>query len=460
MRYTGKMKTPVIGPVSQLFLYFATLAILGSVVLSLPLCYSTSQLPPYLDRLFTAVSALCVTGLSTVNVEIFSITGLIVLMVLIESGGLGLISFFIFYLVLPRKKVTLANRKFARSFFVSGVEADPLKIIRDILIYSGFFQLCGALILGAILYTHNYDYPWFTGLFTAVSAFCNAGFTPWGTSLISVNHNAGYLVTVMVLILLGGLGFTVMQDVNGWLYSRMRHKQMRRIRLSLHSKIVLCATVVLVFFPGVLFLLIEWNHAFSDLPLGAKVSNALFQSVTCRTAGFEAVSQSRFTNASTLLSELLMLIGGNPGSMAGGIKTTTVFIALCTAFRTEEDTGALSIFRRDIPFADTEKALSVIVKAALFLLVMTLIIFMVEQSQLESGVFSTTDLIFETISALGTTGLSRGITADLLPVTKMLLILTMYAGRTGVITLTMRVAFVEQKIKASTEFPQESVLIG
>ncbi len=460
MRYTEKMKGPIIGPVSQLFLYFAVLAILGSIALSLPVCYVADQLPPYIDRLFTAVSALCVTGLSTVSSEIFSTTGFVVLMILIESGGLGLITFFIFYLVLPRKKVSLVNRRFARSFFITGVEADPKKIVRDIIIYSGFFQLLGAFLLGLILYFHNYDHCWFIGAFTAVSAFCNAGFTPWGDSLISINNNALYLSIIMVLILMGGIGFTVMQDVNAWLYSRIYAKRMQRIRLSLHSKIVLCATLVLVVLPSILFLIFEWNHAFKDLSAGSRITNAFFQSVTCRTAGFEAVSQARFTNASTLISELLMLIGGNPGSMAGGIKTTTIFIAMCTAFRTEDDTGALSIFHRDIPFSDTEKAMSVMVKAALFLLVMTLLIFMAEQNQLESGVFSTTDLIFETISALGTTGLSRGITSELLPVTKVLLIVTMYAGRTGVITLTMRVQFTEQRIKACTEFPQESVLIG
>ena len=447
----------------NIFIYFVAIAFVGSAFLQLPIFYKDFSPCNYIDTLFTTVSALCVTGLCPIDIEQFNIAGLSFLMLIIELGGLGLIAFFSIYIALPARRLSLVSRQVVRDFFASDVESDHVHIVRQIVIYSLLIQFVGGIFLSVILHKNGEENFLFYGFFLSVSAFCNAGFAPWADSLHHLNSNIPFNSVIIFLVMFGGLGFTVMQDVIYWCTTRVRRILFgmgKRHEISLHSKIVFVMTLFLLFIPSAIYLLLEWNYAFKDLDIPSKIINAFFQSMTCRTAGFELVSEGDFTPGGTFLSEVLMAIGGNPGSMAGGIKTTTVFLVICHAFRPSSDLRYLSIFHRDIDYSDTDKAAAVFFKAILFIGVVIFSLLLSEHDSLMSGTISASDITFESISAIGTAGLTRGITSVLNPVSKIILIIAMYGGRTGLITLTINISAKSQKIKRFVDYPREQILVG
>ena len=447
----------------NIFIYFVAIAVVGSALLQLPIFHKDFMSINYIDTLFTTVSALCVTGLCPIDIERFNLAGLSLLMLIIELGGLGLIAFFSIYIALPARRLSLVSRHVVRDFFVSDVETNHVNIVKQIVIYSLVIQFLGGLFLSDILKENSEENYLFFGFFLSVSAFCNAGFAPWSDSLHHLNTNIPFNFVVMFLIVFGGLGFTVMQDVIYWCVTRAKRILFgvgKKHEISLHSKIVFVMTVCLLAFPSVVYLVLEWGHAFRDLSVPSKILNSVFQSVTCRTAGFELVAEGEFSPASTFVSELLMAIGGNPGSMAGGIKTTTVFLVLCQSFKTSADVGYLSIFHRDIDYSDTDKAASVLLKAILFIGVVVFALLLSEHSALMDGRISSGDITFEAISAIGTSGLTRGITSALNPLSKIILIVAMYGGRTGIITLSLSIPMKSQMVKRFVDYPREQILVG
>ena len=439
----------------KLFSYFAILAVVGTMALSLPCMYRNGTPYPILDVLFTTVSAMCVTGLSTFGADCFNRAGLTALMIIIEAGGLGLIVFFSLYLVRPGVKVSHINRNFMRGFFLPSVETNAKVIIIDILRYTFAIQLICALLLMLILRFRGETHWIFYGLFLSVSAFCNAGFSPYSDSLASLSANVPFTLVISVLVVFGGLGFTVMQDFWRFVKAKAHGK---RYRLSFHSKIVLSMTIALLIVPTLCFLAFEYRSLFAPMPLIQKINNAFFQSVTVRTAGFEMVSQGKLSSASAFFSCLLMIIGGNPGSMAGGIKTTTFYLILCNAFRDDGDDGDLSVFRHDIGERTISKSSSVVVKAFLFLFVILIALLCTESANITNGVFTTGDVLFEVISALSTAGLTRGATSNLTVLGKLIIIATMYIGRTGIIAMGLRIKAKSGLLACS--FPHEEILVG
>ena len=449
------MKIKEVSAEIKLFSYFVILGFIGTAALSLPCMYKNASRMPLLDVVFTTVSAMCVTGLSTFGADRFNMLGLSVLMLVIEAGGLGLIMFFSLYLVRPGVKVSHINRNFMRGFFLPSVETNTKAIIVDILRYTFAIQLVCAVLLMIILKTNGEKHFIFYSLFLSVSAFCNAGFSPYSDSLASLSSNIPFTLVISSLVILGGLGFTVMQDLWHCIKARVVGK---RYRLAFHTKIVLSMTALLLLLPTLCFLFLEYTHTFASMPLLQKINNAFFQSVTVRTAGFEMISQSSLSSASAFFSCLLMIIGGNPGSMAGGIKTTTFYLILCNAFRDDSDEGELTVFKHDISKHTIDKSSSVIVKAFIFLFAILIILMCTEANNITSGVFTTGDLLFEVVSALSTAGLSRSVTPYLSVLGKLLIIATMYIGRTGIISMGMRI-----KAKASLlscSFPHEEILVG
>lgn len=447
----------------NIFTYFVVIAIVGSGLLQLPIFYKDFKPIHYIDTLFTTVSALCVTGLCPIEMERFNMAGLSFLMLIIELGGLGLIAFFTIYLVLPARQLSLVTRHIVRDFFISDVENNHTRIVKQIVCYSLLIQFFGGIALAIILKENSEANYVFYGFFLSVSAFCNAGFAPWNDSLHHLNSNIPFNCIIIFLILFGGLGFTVMQDfifmcitkIKRWLFGKGK-----KHRISLHSKIVFLMTVILVIFPSIIYLFLEWNYAFKGLNIPSKIINAIFQSVTCRTAGFELVNEGDFTPAGTLISEILMAIGGNPGSMAGGIKTTTIFLVLCQAFKSSSDLRYLSIFHRDISYEDTDKASAVLIKAVIFIGVVIFALLLSEHFSITEGKILASDITFEAISAIGTAGLTRGITSALNPVSKIILIIAMYGGRTGIITLSLQLPMKSQDIKRFVDYPREEILVG
>ncbi len=450
-----KMKIRDIPSELKLFLYFMILAVAGTFFLSLPFMYKDGSPYPLLDVLFTTVSAMCVTGLSTFGADNFSSAGLIVLMIIIEAGGLGLIVFFSLYLVRPGTKVSHINRNFMRGFFLPSVETNTKVIITEILYYTFAIQAVASLLLMIILKSEGYEHYIFRSIFLSVSAFCNAGFSPYPDSLASFSHSVPFTIVISALIVLGGLGFTVMQDV--WRLIKAKSKG-KRYRLSFHSRIVLSMTAALLLVPTLLFLALEHNRAFATLSTSETLCAAFFQSVTVRTAGFEMTSQSALCSASALVSCLLMIIGGNSGSMAGGIKTTTLYLILCNAFRDDGDEGDLSVFKRDISDRTIAKSNSIATKAIMLLFALLFFLMVAEGESIKQGIFSTGDLLFEVISAISTAGLSRAVTPNLSCAGKILIIISMYIGRTGIIAMSMRIK--AKSAYFSCAYPHEEILVG
>jgi trk system potassium uptake protein TrkH len=419
--------------------------------------YKSGNPVPYVDGLFTAVSALCVTGLSTVDMSVYTPAGFMAILVLIEAGGLGLVSFFLLYISFSSKKMSLVSRKIVRDFFIDDVDFNPTRIILRIVGYTLLIQLVGSFLLSFELKKTGEVHNWFYGIFLYVSAFCNAGFSPYSDSLQSFSETIAIPVTIAILIIVGGLGFTVLQNVVQWIGSRLRGR--KRTHLTLHSKIVFFMTAVLISLGLLVFFVAESNNAFKGESVGKRVLLSFFQSVTTRTAGFETHPQAGYTPLTKILSCVFMFIGGSPGSIAGGVKTTTFFLALCFAFRSPSDRMYFSMFRRDISYDVIKKAVGIVIKSMCFILLMFCLLMISEKANMLSGVMSENSIFFELISAFGTVGLSEGITASFTLWGKIVLILTMFAGRTGIVAMAITLHNTNYLNKVA-DYPLETVLVG
>lgn len=441
----------------NLFIYFLLLALTGTILFRFPVFYSDGTPVSLIDSIFTTVSAMCVTGLSTVDMSVFSNSGFLLILLLIEAGGLGLVSFFTIYLALDAKKISLLNRNIIKDYFTDEQQLETKQILREIIFFTLFIQFLGAVILAVLLKFHGEANYIFYGIFISVSAFCNAGFSPYSESLSSFTNSPLFLLTVSLIIILGGLGFSVMSNI---LFTLKKRTGQKRTILSLHSKIVLFTTFILLLAGTVIFFIFERNGAFKDLSFSSALLNAFFQSVTLRTAGFETISQNSFSAHSTVLSDIFMLIGGSPGSMAGGIKTTTFFLLLTLAYKSIHDKNSPSIFHRDISEESTSKATSVFIKAICFLSVMIILLLVSEQNSIKNGIFSESSLIFEGFSAFATVGLSKGITGLLSNSGKIIVIILMFAGRTGITFIALNNFSRKNTVKSLTDYPKEDVLLG
>ena len=441
----------------NLFIYFLFLALTGTILFRFPAFYSDGMPIPLIDSIFTTVSAMCVTGLSTVDMSVFSNSGFLLILLLIEAGGLGLVSFFTIYLALDAKKISLLNRNIIKDYFTEEQQIETKQIIREIIFFTLFIQFLGALVLSLLLKFHGEKNYIFYGIFISVSAFCNAGFSPYSESLSSFTNSPVFLLTVSLIIILGGLGFSVMSNI---FFTLKKQNGKKRTILSLHSKIVLFTTFILIAGGTAFFFIFEYNGAYKDLSFSSALLNAFFQSVTLRTAGFETVSQNSFSAHSTVLSDIFMLIGGSPGSMAGGIKTTTFFLLLTLAYKSIHDKNSPSIFHRDISESSTSKATSIFIKAICFLSVMIILLLISEQKSIKNGIFSESSLIFEAFSAFATVGLSKGITGLLSNSGKIIIIFLMFAGRTGITFIALNNFSRKNNIKSLTDYPEEDVLLG
>ena len=441
----------------NLFIYFLFLALTGTILFRFPAFYSDGMPIPLIDSIFTTVSAMCVTGLSTVDMSVFSNSGFLLILLLIEAGGLGLVSFFTIYLALDAKKISLLNRNIIKDYFTEEQQIETKQIIREIISFTLFIQFLGALILSLLLKFHGEKNYIFYGIFISVSAFCNAGFSPYSESLSSFTNSPVFLLTVSLIIILGGLGFSVMSNI---FFTLKKQNGKKRTILSLHSKIVLFTTFILIAGGTAFFFIFEYNGAYKDLSFSSALLNAFFQAVTLRTAGFETVSQNSFSAHSTVLSDIFMLIGGSPGSMAGGIKTTTFFLLLTLAYKSIHDKNSPSIFHRDISESSTAKATSIFIKAICFLSVMIILLLISEQKSIKNGIFSESSLIFEAFSAFATVGLSKGITGLLSNSGKIIIIFLMFAGRTGITFIALNNFSRKNSIKSLTDYPEEDVLLG
>ncbi|MBQ7036984.1 MAG: Trk family potassium uptake protein [Clostridia bacterium] len=437
-----------VSPVQIIALGFLIVIFLGTALLSLPIAFEGDRIST-LDTMFTATSATCVTGLITTDTAThWSFFGEVVILILIQIGGLGFMTILTLLSFMTRRKITLKERMIL-SESLSGAELGGIvKLIRRVLLGTVFFELLGASLL-AFVFIPDFGVGkgiW-KSIFISVSAFCNAGFDVMGdtygafSGLEPYVHNVTVNLTVCFLIIMGGIGFLV--------WGRPRQKYM-----PLHTKIVLLVTGLLLAGGTVLFYVFEYNNpaTIGSFSFGEKVLASFFQSVTTRTAGFNTIPNAELSIPSKLISMLLMFIGGSPGSTAGGIKTVTFAIVLWGAFSSIRGQGDVAIFRRRIPKQIVFRAMSVFISALLIVFVSAIIL-------LCFGGGPAIDLIFEVFSALGTVGLGTGITPGLPSVSKILIMILMYIGRVGIITLSVAVLLKDEKIN-NVRYPEEKILLG
>ncbi|MCE5190107.1 MAG: Trk family potassium uptake protein [Eubacteriales bacterium] len=444
-----------IKPINVLPLGFVFIILTGALLLMLPISSRDGASLPFINALFTATSASCVTGLVVVDTGThFTLFGQIVILILIQLGGLGIMTISMILFSMTGRKISLHDRlSMAEGLGESRLQG-IVRLARGALLVTAVFELLGAVLLS---FQFIPDYGVFRGIwfsvFHSVSAFCNAGFDLLGgyRSMTIYQSNPFVLFIIMGLIVAGGLGFGVIINVR-------QTRGFRRLRL--HSKIVLVGTLFMIVAGTLLFLWIEYENpkTIGNLPLFDKIVNSLFQSITLRTAGFNSIDQLALHDASKGVGILVMLVGGGPAGTAGGLKITTVFTLMLAArayIRGQFDTV---IFGRTISLEQVRRALTITLLGVIFLLGMATMLSFSEQD-MPAGSLGLLNQLYEATSAFCTVGVSTGVSAAGSSVTRVLLILLMYAGRVGLVTVAM--SLVEGTTKEVVlHYPQEEILIG
>ncbi|MBR5266675.1 MAG: potassium transporter KtrB [Lachnospiraceae bacterium] len=435
--------------------FFVTI-LFGSVLLSLPISSADGVAVPYLDALFTATTSTCVTGLVTLpTYSTWSTFGQIVILLLIQIGGLGVITIMSGFMLLLNKRMGISDRLLIQDAFNLNTLTGILRFVKKVLI--GTFAVEG---MGAVLYMFVFVPEFgFKGIwisvFNAISAFCNAGIDIIGeNSLCNYATNPLINVVTSALIILGGIGYIVWWDVLQVMKKRTPQNKHVFRYLSLHSKIAITATLGFVLIGGCLILGFEYSNPLTirDMTLFDKVQVAMFQSVTTRTAGFATVPQENLTDASSVVSLILMLIGGSPVGTAGGMKTVTIIVLFSATYATIINKNSTTLFNRKIPENAVKKAVAVVVTFMTICLTSTILLMAVSDAPILA-------IVYETFSASATVGLSRNFTASLNTFGKIIIIITMYFGRVGPISLAVALGSRREKTDIISE-PEEEISIG
>ena len=432
---------------------FLAIILAGSVLLCLPISSADGKVVSYVDALFTATTATCVTGLVTVpTVSTWSIFGQVIILLLIQIGGLGVITIAASIMMMLGKRIGIGNRILIQDSFNLNSLSGIVKFIKKVIFGTLIIEGIGALLYMTVFVPDFGIKGIWISVFNSVSAFCNAGI-----DIISENSLCDYALnpvinlTTSFLIISGGIGFVVWWDV----IEIIKNKKRRHLRfLSLHSKIAISATAVLIVVGTILFFIFEYNNPLTmqSYSLIEKVEASFFQSVTTRTAGFATIPQENFTNASSIVSLLLMFIGGSPVGTAGGIKTVTFVIILATAASVIKNKRTIDVFNRQISEKSIKKAIAVFATSFSVMTLSTILL-----SAASNADFL--DVLYETVSATATVGLTRNFTASLNTVGKIIIIATMYFGRVGPISLA--VAFKMRKSSENIiENPIEEISVG
>ena len=432
-------------PYQILALGFAGLIVAGALLLMTPMTSATGQGLSFIDALFTATSAVCVTGLVVVDTgTYFSIFGQMVIIVLIQAGALGIMTMATLMALIMRRKIQLRERLIMQEALNQMTVAGVVRLTQYIIFATFFLEFIGGTILAIHWYSDLGSTGIYYGYWHAVSAFCNAGFDLFGSSLTSYVDDIIINLTVTSLIILGGLGFTVIFDV----WNNRRWK-----KLSLHTKLVLITTLVLLIFGTVVILLLEMNNSetLGELSWKGKILASYFQSVAPRTAGYNTVDIGKMQDATLFFTIILMFIGASPASTGGGVKTTTFGVMIAAIWALITGKHDAEMFRRRINQNIIYKAFTVFFIAATLVIIVTMMMSISEE-------FSFLRILFEVVSAFGTVGLSTGITSSLTVHGKLWLIITMFAGRIGPVTFVLALAL--RSRKGAIHYPEGKINIG
>jgi trk system potassium uptake protein TrkH len=439
-----------LSPAQLIVLSFAAAIAVGTLLLRLPLAHAEGVRIGWIDALFTATSAVCVTGLVVVDTgRDWSPAGQAMILLLIQIGGLGILTVGSLLALVTGRRLGFRHRLQLQSQLNALQVGGVVRLVRSIVLVVVGVEIVGALVLYVrFSAVEGWGHGAWQALFHSVSAFNNAGFSLYPDSLVRFVDDPVVNLAVMILVVLGGLGFVVVVN----LISRYRQEQ--RTPLTLHTKLALTATAWLIATATVVLLLLEWTNpaTLGELPWSTRGLVALFQAITPRTAGFNTVNYAAMTEASLMFTMLLMFVGGNPGSTAGGIKTVTFFVLVGSAWSISRGRGELHLFNRRVPLEIAVRA-GVITLTSFVVIAVALTLLAITDA--ERGMLA---LAFETFSAFGTVGLSMGATPELSVPGKIIVVLLMFIGRLG--PLTMALALVERPVSARIEYPAEEVVVG
>ena len=452
----GRKKKYTLSTTQIILLSFLVTIFLGSVLLALPISSADGKAVPYLDALFTATTSTCVTGLVTLpTASVWSVFGQIVILLLIQVGGLGIITIMSGLMLLINRKMGIGDRLLIQDAFNLNTMSGLSKFVKNVLFGTLIIEGIGAVLYMPVFIPEFGAKGIWISVFNSVSAFCNAGI-----DIIAENSLCNYATNPLVnavtsaLIILGGLGYIVWWDVIRVVKSRSQRNRKIFRHLTLHSKIAITVTAGLILAGAVLIFIFEYNNPLTigKMSLFDKIQVSLFQSITTRTAGFATIPQENLTNASAAVSIILMMIGGSPVGTAGGMKTVTIAVIVCSAFATIRNKNSATLFGRRISEESIKKAVAVVVMFLVICAISTIFLMATNNA-------SVIDAVYETVSATATVGLSRSLTATLNTFGKLIIIITMYFGRVGPISLAIALGSKNESQNVISE-PTEDISIG
>jgi trk system potassium uptake protein len=441
-------------PARIFVLSFAAVILTGGILLWFPLSASKGHLR-FVDALFTSTSAVCVTGLGVLDTgKDLSTAGQLITMVLIQVGGLGIITFSTVFFVLMGRGISFKGREIVQSTFLHTPRRDFIVIARSVLLFTLITEATGTLVL-FLRFSQDFtmERAFFQAIYHAVSAFNNAGFSLFSDNLMGYQGDLIVNLIIMGLIVHGGIGFIVQYEVLSWLRGV-------RKKLSVHTKMVIITTSILILAGTILFYVFERNHIIKDVPMLNKILASLFQSVTPRTAGFNTVDIGSLTNATILLMVVLMFIGASPGSTGGGVKTTSATLLVMLMWNRLKGNLDVNMFNRTIPREIVSRSISIIFASAFSVAIITSVLLIAGEGKLPplESRHLFVEYLFDTVSAFGTVGLSMGITPKLNDLQKYALILMMFVGRVGPLTLAFSLS--RGTLRGSLTYAEEGVMVG
>lgn len=442
----NRLKKLELNPPRVLALGFGSLILIGAFLLNLPIAAKNGESIGFINALFTSASSVCVTGLVVVNTaQYWSLFGQIVIICLIQMGGLGFMTMATIVALILGKKITLKERLIIKEQLNQETMSGLVKLTKYVILSTFAIEGIGVLLLST-RFIPIYGLKkgiWFS-VFHAISAFCNAGFDILGNSITPFVGDFIINMTIGMLIIVGGLGFYVYIDIS-------KNKRLRKLHL--HSKLVLSITTVLLVVGTLIILVIEYNNpsTLGNLTIGEKMLASFFQSVISRTAGFNSVDIGGLYDTTAFVMIILMFIGGSPGSTAGGIKTTTFGTIVLTTIGVIKGNKDVVAYKKRISNDIINRSLAIATIGITLIIIVSIVLTITEKATF-------LDVLFETTSAFGTVGLTRGITPNLTNIGKIIITLTMYAGRVG--PLTMVFAFAQKQKVSQYRFSEGNIMVG
>ncbi len=440
-----------LSPAQMLAIFYFLAITVAVILLSLPFVHKPDAEWTFLDALFTAVSAVSVTGLTTVSIiDTFTVPGIFILMIVLQIGGIGIMTLGTLFWFVLGKKIGLRERQLImvdqNQLNLSGI----VNLMRQIMLMILIIELIGTIILGTyyLKYFPEWKEAYLHGMFSAISATTNAGFDISGSSLVPFAHDYFVQMVHIILMTLGAIGFPVLIETKNFI---LTIGTKRTYRFSLYTKLTTVTFFALVVIGTILIYLIESGNYLSDKSFLESFFYTLFQSATTRSTGLYTMDVSMFSETTLLIMSIFMFIGASPSSVGGGVRTTTVAVILLVAFHFAKGSRTVKVFKREIHPDDIKKSIAVMTVSVILCLTSIVILSATER-------FTLMEIIFEVCSAFGTTGLSLGITPELSPIGKIIIMIMMFIGRIGILSFIFLIG--KQRKEANYHYPKERVIIG